>query len=77
LKIVAQEASGTKGVLGPTQIFLAVQPPDSSVQKNNATSTAQAVTKANEPTPPPEVSVQNNLISNSTTQIKTEVFTVF
>lgn len=71
LKIVAQEASGTKGVLGPTQIYLAVQPPDPSAQKTD-TSTAQTVTKANEPTPQTANSIQNNLISNSPTQIKTE-----
>ncbi|XP_003241005.1 nucleosome-remodeling factor subunit NURF301 isoform X2 [Acyrthosiphon pisum] len=70
----AQESSGTQGVLGPTKIYLAVQPPDSplpTVQKPGivAPITAQPTVKPIEPTP--SVPVPNN-IPESLTQIKTE-----
>ncbi|CAI6343705.1 unnamed protein product [Macrosiphum euphorbiae] len=72
----AQESSGTQGVLGPTKIYLAVQPPDSplpTVQKPGivAPITAQPTVKPIEPTPKPSVPVPNN-IPEILTQIKTE-----
>lgn len=74
--ISAQESSGTQGVLGPTKIYLAVQPPDSplpTVQKPGivAPITAQPTVKPIEPTPKPSVPVPNN-IPEILTQIKTE-----
>lgn len=68
----AQESSGTQGVLGPTKIYLAVQPPDNqSVQNINTSnnSTAQTVTKPVESNPQPLVT---NNVSESSTTIKTE-----
>ncbi|KAL4097583.1 hypothetical protein QTP88_022332 [Uroleucon formosanum] len=72
----AQESSGTQGVLGPTKIYLAVQPPDSqlpTVQKPGivAPITVQPIIKPIEPTPKPSVPVPNN-VPESLTQIKTE-----
>lgn len=74
--ISAQESSGTQGVLGPTKIYLAVQPPDSqlpTVQKPGivAPITVQPIIKPIEPTPKPSVPVPNN-VPESLTQIKTE-----
>lgn len=76
--VVAQESSGTQGVLGPTKIFLAVQPPDSaSVEKTNASNTVQTVSKTIEPVPAP-VPISNN-VSESSTQINNseQVITIF
>ncbi|XP_050054752.1 nucleosome-remodeling factor subunit NURF301 isoform X3 [Aphis gossypii] len=72
----AQESSGTQGVLGPTKIYLAVQPPDSqlpAVQKTGivAPVTAQPTIKIEPSSPKPSVPVPNN-VSESLTQIKTE-----
>ncbi|XP_060876907.1 nucleosome-remodeling factor subunit NURF301 isoform X2 [Metopolophium dirhodum] len=72
----AQESSGTQGVLGPTKIYLAVQPPDSqppTVQKPGIVVpiTPQLTVKPIEPTPKPSDPVPNN-IPESLTQIKTE-----
>lgn len=63
---LAQESSGTQGVLGPTKIYLAVQPPDPPsppVQKpvTVASVTAQPTVKSIEPTPTPPVPVSNNV----------------
>lgn len=75
MNISAQESSGTQGVLGPTKIYLAVQPPDSqlpAVKKTGivAPVTAQPTIKI-EPSAKPSVPVPNN-VSESFTQIKTE-----
>lgn len=67
--ILAQESSGTQGVLGPTKIYLAVQPPDPQppVQKSTiANTTTQTVTKPIDSTPLPSVPVQNNVPENTT-----------
>lgn len=76
MNILAQESSGTQGVLGPTKIYLAVQPPDSqlpAVQKTGivAPVTAQPTIKIEPSSPKPSVPVPNN-VSESLTQIKTE-----
>jgi len=76
VNISAQESSGTQGVLGPTKIYLAVQPPDSqppTVQKPGIVVpiTPQPTVKPIEPTPKPSDPVPNN-IPESLTQIKTE-----
>lgn len=71
--ILAQESSGTQGVLGPTKIYLAVQPPDPQppVQKNIiVNTTTQTAAKPIESTSLPSVPVENNALENST-QIKT------
>ncbi|VVC31946.1 Hypothetical protein CINCED_3A007015 [Cinara cedri] len=69
----AQESSGTQGVLGPTKIYLAVQPPDSqsTLPNSNASnnSTVQNVTKPIESNPQPPVL---NNVAESSTSIKTE-----
>lgn len=74
---IAQESSGTKGVLGPTKIYLAVQPPDSqssSVQKTS-TMTTNAVqttsTKQIESSSRPSVIPAVTNIPKSSTQLKT------
>jgi len=70
LNISAQESSGTQGVLGPTKIYLAVQPPDSQlppVQKTGivAPVIAQPTVKPPiEPSPKPPVSVPNNILED-------------
>lgn len=74
LTILAQESSGTLGVLGPTKIYLAVQPPDNQppvIQTSAAmpTTTAQTVSKPNS-TIQPSVPVLNN-VSECSTQVKT------
>lgn len=77
--VVAQESSGTQGVLGPTKIFLAVQPPDSApVEKTNTSTTAHTVSKTIEPAPAPVVPISNN-VSESSTQINNseQVITIF
>lgn len=70
--ILAQESSGTQGVLGPTKIYLAVQPPDSvsSVQKTGITASAQTVTKPIESALPSSIPISNN-VSEISTQVKT------
>lgn len=72
MNILAQESSGTQGVLGPTKIYLAVQPPDSlsSVPKTDTTVSAQTVTKTIESAPQPSIPVPNN-VSEISTQVKT------
>ncbi|XP_015374966.1 PREDICTED: nucleosome-remodeling factor subunit NURF301-like isoform X3 [Diuraphis noxia] len=72
----AQESSGTLGVLGPTKIYLAVQPPDSQPPPVESTTivapvTAQPTINPIEPTIQPPVPVSNN-IPESSTQIKIE-----
>lgn len=58
--VLAQKSSGTKGVLGPTKIYLAVQPPDSpqnNIQKTSTVTTtvSQIVSKPIESSSLPQV----------------------
>ncbi|XP_050437023.1 nucleosome-remodeling factor subunit NURF301 isoform X2 [Adelges cooleyi] len=74
----AQESSGTQGVLGPTKIYLAVQPPDSHNSSTPTTKTsntassaptltpAQTTTKPVEIAPRPTVPELNNTSENLT-----------
>lgn len=73
---VAQESSGTQGVLGPTKIYLAVQPPDDPhplTQQTDTVTTATTQAVINKPTetiPQLAAPVPEN-VPNSSTQIKT------
>jgi len=76
INVAAQESSGTQGVLGPTKIYLAVQPPDSQIPAVEKTGivapvTAQPTVKPIEPTLKPPVPV-SNYIPEILTQIKIE-----
>lgn len=72
MNILAQESSGTQGVLGPTKIYLAVQPPDSlsPIQKPGTAASIQTVTKPIESVPQPPIPTPNNM-SEISTQVKT------
>ncbi|XP_050535545.1 nucleosome-remodeling factor subunit NURF301 isoform X2 [Daktulosphaira vitifoliae] len=61
----AQESSGTQGVLGPTKIYLAVQPPDSH---NSAPPQTVNTVKPAEITP--QQTEPNNTTENSATTVK-------
>lgn len=70
LKFLAQESNGTQGVLGPTKIYLAVQPPDPhpSVPKTSSLTTAPTQTKPIESTLLPQNPVLNS-VSEPSSQI--------
>uniref|UniRef100_A0A2S2Q1D7 Nucleosome-remodeling factor subunit n=1 Tax=Sipha flava TaxID=143950 RepID=A0A2S2Q1D7_9HEMI len=73
----AQESSGTQGVLGPTKIYLAVQPPDSqpsTIQKTNTLTTNAVQTTSTKPiesTSQPSTIPASANVPESSTQMKT------